>query len=189
MVNIVLMDDQLQELREILRKKSLAVGDFVLSSGKKSSYYLDCRTTTLDPKGALLIGRLILAAIEKQGIQADAIGGLTIGADPIVTAVAVVSSLQGHPLPAFIVRKQAKGHGTQKNIEGYSGADGSRVIIVDDVCTTGASILTAAEKAEEAGYQVVAALCIVDREESGADIIREKYPFYSLLTAKDLLNV
>src|SRR5258708_38542193 len=101
------MEQELSQLREIIRQRSLRIGDFTLSSGKKSSYYLDCRMTTLDPKGALLIGRIILQRIRTQKIEVDAIGGLTIGADPIATAVAVVSAIEGRPLPAFIVRKEA----------------------------------------------------------------------------------
>jgi orotate phosphoribosyltransferase len=174
-------------LREILQRKSLKKGEFTLSSGKKSSYYLDCRLTTMDPYGALLIARLILQKIRDAGIQADAIGGLTLGADPISASVAVVSALENFPLNAFIVRKEAKGHGMQRFIEGYDGPPGSRVIVVDDVCTTGDSIMRAAERAEEAGYQVVATFCIVDRQEGGAETIRKKYPLYSLFTAKDLL--
>ena len=111
-----------------------------------------------------------------------------MGADPIAAAVAVVSEIEGRPLNAFIVRKEAKGHGTQKFIEGYDGPKGSRVIIVDDVCTTAGSLLRAAEKAEEAGYQVAAAFCVVDRQEGGTELIQKKYPFYALLTAKDLLK-
>src|SRR5436305_6797085 len=107
------MEEDLGQLREIIRQKSLRIGDFTLSSGKKSSYYLDCRMTTLDPRGALLIARLILERIRTNNIQADAIGGLTMGADPVATAVAVVSAIEAKPLPAFIVRKEAKGHGTQ----------------------------------------------------------------------------
>jgi orotate phosphoribosyltransferase len=182
------MDEQLRELRDIIRQKSLRIGDFTLSSGKKSSYYLDCRMTTLDPRGALLIGRLILERIRTQQIQADAIGGLTMGADPMATAVAIVSSLEGTPISAFIVRKETKSHGTQRSIEGYDGKPGSRVVVVDDVCTTGDSILKAADKAEEAGYQVVAAFCVVDREEGGTELIAKRYPFYPLFTAKDLLR-
>ena len=182
------MDEQLLELRNIIRQKSLRVGDFTLSSGKKSSYYLDCRMTTLDPRGGLLIARLILDRIHAHNFQSDAIGGLTLGADPIVAAVAVVSAIEGKPLPAFIVRKESKGHGTQRSIEGYDGKRGSRVIIVDDVCTTGDSILKAAEKAEDAGYEVVATFCVVDREEGGAELIAKRYPFYALFTAKELLK-
>ena|ERR1041385_2792087 len=127
------MDQELRQLREIIRQKSLRTGEFILSSGKKSSYYLDCRMTTLNPAGALLIGRLILQRIRENKIQADAIGGLTLGADPIVTAVAVVSALEGDPLPAFIVRKETKGHGAQRAIEGYDGKRGARVIVVDEI--------------------------------------------------------
>ena len=144
--------------------------------------------TTLDPKGAVLIARLILDRIRRHKITADAIGGLSMGADPIATAIAVVSALEGQPLPAFIVRKETKDHGTQRLIEGYDGKPGSRVVVVDDVCTTGDSILKAAERAEEAGYEVVAAFCVVDREEGGAEIIAKRYPFYPLFTAKELLE-
>jgi len=182
------MDEQLRELRNIIREKSLRVGDFTLSSGKKSSYYLDCRMTTLDPRGGLLIAKLILENIRRHNIKADAIGGLTMGADPIVTSVAVVSGLEATPIAAFIVRKETKSHGAQRAIEGYDGKPGSRVIVVDDVCTTGDSILMAADKAEQAGYQVVAAFCVVDREEGGTELIAKRYAFYPLFTAKDLLK-
>jgi len=182
------MPNELEELAEIIRNRSLRVGDFVLSSGKKASYYLDCRLTTLHPRGALLIARLLLRKIAELNLKADAIGGMTLGADPIAAAVAVVSELEGRPLPAFIVRKEAKGHGMQRFIEGWDGAPGSKVIIVDDVCTTGDSIFKACEKAEEAGYKVAATLCVVDREEGGSATIAEKYPFYPLFTARELLK-
>lgn len=174
-------------LREIIRLKSLRTGDFTLASGKKSSYYLDCRLTTMHPEGALLIARLILQKIRETGIRAEAIGGLTLGADPIVASVAVVSAIEGTPINAFIVRKEAKGHGTQRFIEGFDGPAGTPVIVVDDVCTTGDSILKAADRAEEAGYKVVAAFCVVDREEGGSESIRRRYPLYSLFTARELL--
>jgi orotate phosphoribosyltransferase len=182
------MPNELDELAEIIRQRSLRLGEFVLSSGKKAHYYLDCRLTTLHPRGALLIARLLLRKITDLQLQADAIGGMTLGADPIAAAVAVVSELEGRPLPAFIVRKEAKGHGMQRFIEGWDGAPGSRVVIVDDVCTTGDSIIKACEKVEQAGYKVAATLCIVDREEGGSATIAAKYPFYSLLTAGQLLN-
>ena len=182
------MPNELQELAEIVRKRSLRIGDFTLSSGKKASYYLDCRMTTLHPRGALLIARLILQRIRQLSIHADAIGGLTLGADPISAAVAVVSELEGAPLRAFIVRKEAKAHGMQRFIEGWDGLPGSRVVIVDDVCTTGDSILKACEKAEEAGYVVAATFCVVDREEGGGQAIARRYAFYPLFTAKELLG-
>src|SRR5262245_28872153 len=182
------MPEARAELAEIIRTNSLRVGDFVLSSGKKASYYLDCRLTTLHPRGALLIARIILQKIRQLEIHADAIGGLTLGADPIAASVAVVSELEGAPLRAFIVRKEAKSHGMQRLIEGWDGLPGSHVIIVDDVCTTGDSILRACDKAEEAGYKVAAAFCVVDREEGGTDAISRRYPFYPLFTAKELLR-
>jgi orotate phosphoribosyltransferase len=182
------MPNELEELAEIIRKKSLRLGEFILSSGKKANYYLDCRMTTLDPRGALLIARLLLRKMRELNLRADAIGGLTLGADPIAAAVAVVSELEGSPIPAFIVRKESKGHGMQRFIEGWDGARGDAVVIVDDVCTTGDSILKACEKAEEAGYRVAATFCVVDRNEGGAEIISKRYPFYPLLTAKELLN-
>ena len=182
------MDDELRELRDIIRRKSLRAGDFTLSSGKKSSYYLDCRMTTLDARGALLIGRLILNRMRTYNVRADAIGGLTLGADPIATAVAVVSALEGNPLSAFIVRKETKGYGMQRSIEGFDGKAGARVVVVDDVCTTGDSILKAAEKAEQVGYEVAVAFCVVDREEGGTELIAKRYPFYPLFTARELLN-
>jgi orotate phosphoribosyltransferase len=182
------MPTELQELADIVRKRSLRVGDFVLSSGKKASYYLDCRMTTLDPRGAYLIARLMLGKMRELNIKADAVGGLTLGADPIAASIAVVSGIDGHPLPGFIVRKEAKGHGMQRAIEGWDGAAGASVVIVDDVCTSGGSILKACELAEAAGYRVAATLCVVDREEDGTQAITGRYPFYPLLTAKQLLN-
>ena len=176
-----------ERLRDILRARSLRTGEFTLSSGKKSSYYLDCRLTTMHPEGALLIARLILRKIRESNIKADAIGGLTLGADPIVAAVAVVSAIEGTPLNAFIVRKEPKAHGMQRFIEGFDAPAGARVVIVDDVCTTGDSILRAAERSEHAGYEVLATFCVVDREEGGSEAIRKKYPLHALFTARELL--
>jgi orotate phosphoribosyltransferase len=182
------MDEDRSSLLEVIREHSLQTGDFTLSSGKKSSYYLDCRVTTLHPQGAYLTARLILRTLREKKIQADAIGGLTLGADPIAASVAAVSAIEDSPLPAFIVRKEAKGHGAKRQIEGWSGPAGSRVVVVDDVCTSGGSILEACDRVEEAGYQVVATMCVVDREEGGTEIVASRYPFYPLFTAKDLLE-
>lgn len=178
------------DLREVLRKKSLLGGHFVLSSGTKSPVYIDCRTTTLDPRGAMLVARAFLSVVHAEKIKAHAIGGLALGAVPIVTAVAILSGIQNQTsIQAFVVRKEAKAHGTRKFIEGYDGKLGARVIIADDVCASGGSILTAAYRAEEAGYVVVAVICLVDREEGGGDIIRRKYPFYPIFTFNDLKDV
>jgi orotate phosphoribosyltransferase len=113
---------------------------------------------------------------------------LTLGADPIAASIAVVSELEGTPIRAFIVRKEAKSHGMQRFIEGWDGLPGSKVVIVDDVCTTGDSILKACDKAEEAGYGVAATFCVVDREEGGTEIVAGRYPFHPLFTAKELLK-
>jgi orotate phosphoribosyltransferase len=182
------MPEVREELADILRMNSLRRGEFVLSSGKKADYYLDCRMTTLHPRGALLIARLILQKMRQLKIQADAIGGLTLGADPIAAAVAVVSEVEGTPLHGFIVRKETKGHGMQRSVEGWDGLNGSRVVVVDDVCTTGDSILQACDKMEAAGYNVVATFCVVDREEGGGEAIAARYPFHALYTAKELLK-
>jgi orotate phosphoribosyltransferase len=136
----------------------------------------------------MLIARLILKGIRERGISAQAIGGLTMGADPIAAATAVVSEIEGRPIPAFIVRKETKGHGMQRAIEGWDGRPGDRVVIVDDVCTSGESILIACRKAEEAGYVVSATFCVVDREEGGTETVRARYPFHPLLTARQLME-
>src|ERR1035441_6680351 len=120
-----------QELLEMLARKSFRLGDFKLSSGSTSDYYIDCRITTLDARGAQLVGQVFLDQMRSQGWHADAIGGLTMGADPIVVAVAVVSGT----LHGFLVRKAEKQHGTAQRIEGFRKKD-ARVVIVDDVCTT-----------------------------------------------------
>ena len=122
-----------QELLELLARKSFRLGEFKLSSGGTSDYYIDCRTTTLDARGAQLVGQVFLEEMREQGWHADAIGGLTMGADPIVVAVAVTSGT----LNGFLVRKAEKQHGTGQRIEGFR-EKGARVVIVDDVCTTGA---------------------------------------------------
>ena len=188
MVYCARMPEVRDELAEIIRTNSLRRGEFVLSSGRKADYYLDCRMTTLHPRGALLIARLILQKIRQLQIHADAIGGLTLGADPIAASIAVVSELEGTPMRAFIVRKEAKGHGTQRFIEGWDGLPGSKVVVVDDVCTTGDSILKACDIAEAAGYGIAATFCVVDREEGGTEVIASRYPFYPLFTARELLK-
>lgn len=160
---------------------ALTYGDYTLSSGQKSAYYFDGRRLTLDPEGAYLVGKAFLALLEDAGVQA--IGGLSLGADPIVAAVALTSHLQGKPVSAFIVRKEAKGHGTRQAIEGPL-QKGSRVAIVDDVCTTGGSLFRAIEAAEEAGCTVVKVLVILDRHQGGGEeLARRGYDFVSLLEA------
>jgi orotate phosphoribosyltransferase len=159
-----------------------------LSSGKKSDYYLDCKLTTLDPEGALLTGYCVLELLADMGVQPDAIGGLSMGADPLVTAAGVVSAIEKKPLPGFLVRKEAKKHGRQKQIEGLDDPRGKKVVIVDEVCTTGGSTQEAIDAAEHEGCQVVAVISLVDREEGGSEKLREKYNYRSIFTARELLQ-
>ena len=181
------MTSHRQQLAVLLRRKSLVRGDFALSSGKKSSYYLDCKLTTLDPEGALLTGYCLLELLDEMGVKPDAIGGLSMGADPLVTAAGVVSALEKRPLAGFLVRKEAKKHGRQRQIEGFENPFGKKVVIVDEVCTTGGSTQEAIDAAEREGCQVIAVVSLVDREEGGSDALRAKYNYRSIFTARELL--
>lgn len=183
------MDIRTRYLR-LLRANSLSIGRFTLTSGKTSRYYFDAKRTTLDPEGAYLGAKLILEKMKQERIEAQAIGGLTLGADPIVAAVAAVSWAERRlypPIQAFIARKEVKSHGTQRAIEGFRGDAGTPVVVIDDVCTTGGSTLAAVRRAEEAGLRVAAVMCLVDREQGGAEALRA-YPFYALVTARELLD-
>jgi orotate phosphoribosyltransferase len=174
-----------QELLRLLAAKSFRLGEFKLSSGGTSDYYVDCRTTTLDAKGSRLTGQVFLEEIRSRGWKPRAIGGLTMGADPIVVAVAVTSG----ELDGFLVRKAEKQHGTGQRIEGFR-EKGARVVIVDDVCTTGASTIQAIEAAREFGFNVVGVMCLVERQEAGGRPGVEKAaapaPFVSIFTAVDV---
>jgi orotate phosphoribosyltransferase len=174
-----------QDLLRLLASKSFRLGEFKLSSGGTSDYYIDCRTTTLDAKGSRLTGEVFLDEIRQREWKPQAIGGLTMGADPIVVAVSVVSG----ELNGFLVRKAEKQHGTGQRIEGFR-EQGARVVIVDDVCTTGASTVQAIEAAREFGFQVVGAMCLVEREEANGRPNVEKAaspaPFVSIFTARDV---
>jgi orotate phosphoribosyltransferase len=176
-----------ERLAKLLRNKSLVRGEFILSSGQKSNYYMDCKLTTLDAEGALLTGYCVLELLEEMGIRADAIGGLSMGADPLVTAAGVVSVIEKNPLPGFLVRKEAKKHGRHKQIEGLEDPRGRRVVIVDEVCTTGGSTQEAIDAAEREGCEIVAVISLVDREEGGSEKLKAKYNYRSVFTARELL--
>ncbi len=167
---------------QLLASQSFRLGEFKLSSGGTSDYYIDCRTTTLDARGARLTGQVFFDEIQQRGWKVRAIGGLTMGADPIVTAVSVVSGA----LNGFLVRKAEKQHGTGRRIEGFA-EKGARVVIVDDVCTTGSSTVQAIEAAREFGFEIVGAMCLVEREEAKGRANVEKAaspaPFVSIFTA------
>jgi orotate phosphoribosyltransferase len=179
------MSSSRQELLRLLAYKSFRLGEFKLSSGGTSDYYIDCRTTTLDAKGSRLTGEVFTEEIRRRGWKPQAIGGLTMGADPIVVAVSVVSG----ELHGFLVRKAEKQHGTGQRIEGFR-EKGARVVIVDDVCTTGASTVQAIEAAREFGFEIVGVMCLVEREEAKGRSSVEKAaagaPFVSVFTAKDV---
>jgi orotate phosphoribosyltransferase len=179
------MDSPRQDLLRLLACKSFRLGEFKLSSGGTSDYYIDCRTTTLDAKGSRLTGEVFSDEIRQRGWKPQAIGGLTLGADPIVVAVSVVSG----ELHGFLVRKAEKQHGTGQRIEGFR-EKGARVVIVDDVCTTGASTVQAIEAAREFGFEIAAVMCLVEREEAKGRPSVEKAaaeaPFISVFTASEV---
>ena len=184
-----------QQLLSLLASTSFKLGQFKLSSGGTSDYYIDCRTTTLHAEGGRLTGHAILELLEQNNIQAEAVGGLTMGADPIVSNVATASSwrAQQHPgaplLHGFLVRKAEKTHGTGRRIEGFC-REGACVVIVDDVCTTGTSTIAAIEAAREAGMIVTAVVCIVEREEANGrpavETAAGKAPFLRLFSANEV---
>jgi orotate phosphoribosyltransferase len=185
MLSLVSMLSARDQLLELLARKSFRLGQFKLSSGGTSDYYIDCRTTTLDAKGSRLTGEVFLDEIRSRGWRPQAIGGLTMGADPIVVAVSVVSG----ELHGFLVRKAEKQHGTGQRIEGFRDK-GARVVIVDDVCTTGISTVQAIEAAREFGFEVAGVMCLVEREEAKGRPNVEKAaspaPFISIFTATDV---
>lgn len=174
-----------QQLLELLAVKSFKLGEFKLSSGGASDYYIDCRTTTLDARGAKLTGQVFLEEIRTRGWKPEAIGGLTMGADPIVVAVAVVSG----ELSGFLVRKAEKQHGTGQRIEGFRKTS-APVVIVDDVCTTGSSTIQAIEAARDFGFQVAGIMCLVERKEANGRPNVEKaaagVPFVSIFNNNDV---
>ena len=182
-------------LLDLLARTSFRLGDFTLSSGAKSDYYIDCRTTTLHAEGGRLTGLAILDVLRERHPRPVAVGGLTMGADPVVSAVSVASAWRAQQQPesplihGFLVRKAEKAHGTGRRIEGFLEKD-APVLIVDDVCTTGASTITAIDAAREAGMRVIAAICLVEREEAGGRPALEAAchgaPFIRLYTANDV---
>jgi len=179
------MSSARQELLRLLATKSFRLGEFKLSSGGTSDYYVDCRTTTLDARGSQLTGQVLLEEIRQRGWRPQAVGGLTMGADPLVVAVAVTSG----EIHGFLVRKGEKQHGTGQRIEGFR-EPGARVVIVDDVCTTGASTIQAIATAREFGFEIVGVMCLVEREEAKGRPNVEKAaapaPFVSIFMSTDV---
>lgn len=171
-------------LTDLLAKRAYREGDFILSSGVHSGFYLDAKQVTYHPSGIRSVGEAVLAKIRPFG--AEAVGGLTMGADAIVTSTVWASEEAGFPIPGFVVRKEPKGHGLQKWIEGVSPA-GKRVAIVDDVITSGNSVLRAVERCQDEGALVVVVIGLVDRQEGGGEAIeRTGVPFRSICTIDDV---
>jgi orotate phosphoribosyltransferase len=159
-----------RQLIELLARRSARRGNFTLASGKHSSFYIDCRLTTMSPEGLSSIGPIGLALLRERGWDADSVGGLTLGADPVSYAISYASASAGRPVRAFTVRKEAKAHGTGKLIEGpFEATD--RVVVIEDVITTGGSALRAVDTIRAAGARVLGVLAVVDREEGGREAI------------------
>ena len=182
--------DKKSRLKEILLEKSYRHGTFTLTSGKTSDFYIDGKQTTLDAEGAYLCGKLLFDLIKNEVPLIDAVGGMTLGADPLVSAVSLVSYLENAPIPAFIVRKEAKGHGTGNYIVGLKNLnEGARVALVEDVVTTGGTLLKVIERVEAAGFTVGLVMTVVDRQEGGCEaLMAAGYPLKALFTRESLLQ-
>jgi orotate phosphoribosyltransferase len=181
------LSPQYARLLELLRTKAFAEREVTLSSGKKSNFYIDCKQVSLDAEGAALIGELFHLVIEEIAPRAVAVGGLTMGADPLATATSLLSFQLGHPRAAFLVRKEPKGHGTNQWVESTKLPAGAPVVILEDVITTGASTLRAIERSRAAGLEVLCALGLVDRLEGGREAVVAETPLTTLFTRRDFL--
>jgi orotate phosphoribosyltransferase len=181
------MTELKQKLARLLLKLSYKEGDFTLTSGKKSDYYFDCKQTALHAEGGYLIGRLFFEMLK--GYDVDGVGGMTLGADPLITGVTVVSHLEGRPLPGFIIRKKSKGHGTDQYLEGLANfREGDKVVLLEDVCTTGGTLITAAQRVRDAGLEIVGVLAVLDREEGGREKLKKAgLELDSIFTRQELL--
>jgi orotate phosphoribosyltransferase len=174
-------------LLELLRRNAFQEREVVLSSGRTSNFYIDCKQVSLDAEGACLIGELFHCMIDEVAPEAVAVGGLTLGADPLATATSLMSFQRGRPRAAFIVRKEPKGHGTNQWLEATKLAPGARVVVLEDVVTTGASTLKAIERVRLAGFEVVHAIGLVDRLEGGREAVTCEAPLTTLFTRRDFL--
>jgi orotate phosphoribosyltransferase len=177
-----------EKLRKLVRERSYREGRFTLASGQVSDFYVDLKATTLHPDGAYLIGRLAVEVVREAGLQIQGVGGLTLGADPIATAVSLAAREAGSCWPAYIVRKEPKDHGTSKYIEGSENLPpGAKVLVLEDVVTTGGSSVKAIERLRAAGYHPEAVLTVVDREQGGAEVFSKLgVRFLSLLTLTEI---
>ncbi len=178
-----------KRLARLLVEKSYREGDFTLSSGRKSDYYFDCRVTALHPEGAWLIGTLFNMLLAQTPIKG--VGGMTLGADPLVSATTVISHEMGRPLAGLLVRKEAKGHGTSQFVEGLGNFEpGDPVAMVEEVVTTGGSLLKACTRVQDAGLRIVTVCAILDREEGGRAILKDAgFDLRALFTRRELVEL
>lgn len=178
-----------KRLARLLLEKSYREGDFLLSSGRRSDYYFDCRQTALHPEGAWLIGNLFFAALPAGPVAA--VGGMTLGADPLVSATTVISWEKGRPLAGLIVRKEAKKHGAKQYIEGLANVEpGAPVVMLEDVVSTGGSLLTACRRVQDAGLTIAATCAILDREEGGREALKAAgFTLQSLFIRRELVEL
>ncbi|NJK49259.1 orotate phosphoribosyltransferase [Candidatus Gracilibacteria bacterium] len=173
-----------QFLLDLFARLAYKEGDFLLSSGQRSSYYINGKQVTLNSEGALAVGRLLFSILPE---DTQAVAGLTLGADPIVTAVSVVSAYENQPIPALIIRKEAKGHGTQAYIEGPMLAEETNVVVLEDVVTTGKSAMLAVERLRDAGYECDRVIALVDREQGGAEFYQAQgLQFQAIFSIRDV---
>lgn len=173
-----------QKLLDLFCQVAYQEGDFILSSGQSSSYYINGKQVTLDPQGATALARLLLPMLPE---DTQAVAGLTLGADPIVSAVSVVSVYENRPIPALIIRKEAKGHGTMAYIEGPTLTPGAKIVVLEDVVTTGQSALKAVKRLEDAGYTVDMVISLIDRLQGGGELYESVgLKFQALFTITDL---
>lgn len=188
--NYGLFMNERERLKQILLQKSYREGTFTLTSGKTSDFYIDGKQTTLSAEGAYLCGRLLYRLIREHPEKISGVGGMTLGADPLVASVSVVSYLEKDPIPAFIVRKESKGHGTDNYIEGKSNLQpGCLVAVVEDVVTTGGTLVKVIERVEKEGFRVGLVATIVDRQEGGAQTLAARgYPLTAVFTREQLVG-
>jgi orotate phosphoribosyltransferase len=178
-----------QRLLTLLTRLSYEQREVTLSSGQKSNFYIDCRQTVLTAEGHFLVGTLFNRLLAERAPEVEAVGGVTMGADPLASAISTLSFLFGRPLPAFYVRKEAKGHGAGQWIEGTKSLrPGMKVAILEDVVTTGGSALKAVARAREHGLEVALILALVDRDEGGREALEREAPLVSLFRRQDFVK-
>lgn len=182
------MSEHRTRLARLLMEKSYVEGEVTLTSGRTSDYYFDCKQTALHPEGSYLLGLMFLDILKDYDIAG--VGGMTLGADPLVSAVTVLSHANKRPLPGFIVRKQPKGHGTNQYLEGMSNfASGAKVALLEDVVTTGGTLVKACDRVRDAGLEIAAVICVLDREEGGRENLAQAgYNLKSIFTRSELLE-